>query len=566
MIGAPHDHDRCSPTAAAPVAPKRFCLASLAVLTIKNRTMKTPIRFPITLGRRTASHQHGTALLLSVLVALLLWTLAIGARAQPDVQPIADKTAPAVQPSPTPSPTPTCTPAQNNPLPADGDLKFVVAVFRHGVRSPLEDFAEKTAPLHSGTPWPGLNDWAPGDKSAKWGDLTPHGATAVSLLGAWYGKYYSKAWGKCFNAYLWADTDERTEKTAAALATGLGGSGSATVASLPPGTTDPLFHPFKASCGTPDKLALSHIVARIKANYPDWRRRFADPLRKLEDVLACKNACWGNGEDKTLAQGPSPTPPPCEPLHCIKKAKVSAWGSPTPTPRPASPIIWDDQFSYASSATEAFLLEYANGMTPGWGHVEVGQKGPDPELSDLLRLHEFYFDITERDKYLAHIQGANLLREILDQLNREAGKPLEGKCPRGDGKSQFVGLVGHDTNLANLNELLNVRWTFKDPQLPDDTRNLPDNDALPAGALVFELRGGNPEYRVRIQYVTQSLGEIRNAPQPGDAYRVPTTCSNKSGPCEMSLGEFTHIAKEVIKNYPDFLSKCHHGQQTCLKF
>jgi hypothetical protein len=187
------------------------------------------------------------------------------------------------------------------------------------------------------------------------------------------------------------------------------------------------------------------------------------------------------------------------------------------------------------------------------------------QLSDLLRLHEFYFDITERDPYLASIQGANLLSEILNQLNRKAdGKPLDVQCPHGDGNSDFVGLVGHDTNLANLNALLDITWRFNDPQLPADTLNLPDNDALPAGALVFELRGSSPkDYRVRIQYVTQSRRDIRNAPQPGDAYRLQTSCGVNCSQCEMPLEKFRNIAEKIINNNSLFLSHCKDGKQTC---
>jgi hypothetical protein len=507
---------------------------------------------------------------LSVLVTLFCWRLAPGARAQSEAKSIATaERAPVAQLSPPPNPT--CT-----PVPADGDLQFVLALFRHGVRSPLEDFGEKIAPRYSGNPWPGLTDWADGDKCASWGDLTPHGATAVTILGAWYGRNYSKTWGQSFKAYLWADTDERTEKTAAALATGLGASGvSVQVESLSTQTVDPLFHSFKAMCGTPRSSELDRIVTKIKANYVDWLRSHQDAIKKLEYVLDCKNKC----DNKTLVQSGSPTPIPCEPLHCAEE-KISAWASPTPTPgapppsptptpRPTSPITWNGQFSYASSATEAFLLEYANNMPPaGWGRVEVGQPtGSHPTLAELLALHEFYFDITERDDYLAGVGGANLLREIFYQLNRKAGKPLDGQCPHGDGTSQFVGLVGHDTNLANLNKLLNITWSFKDSPLPDDTRNLPDNDALPAGALVFELfetRKGSQDYRVRIQYVSQSPGEIRNAPQPGDPLRVQTTCGGCS-PCEMPLEELKQIFLKVNKTFSPFLSNCQkNGDQTCL--
>lgn len=256
--------------------------------------------------------------------------------------------------------------------------------------------------------------------------------------------------------------------------------------------------------------------------------------------------------------------PTCEPLGCVGET-VTPWATPTPRPS-AAPIKWDGQFSYASSATEAFLLEYANKMVPGWGQVEVGQSDSRARLSDLLQLHEFYFDKMEREEYLAGLQGANLVREILEQLNRGAGQPPPAeRCPHGEADDKFVGLVGHDTNLANLNTLLNVSWKFTNPKVPVDTRNLPDNDALPAGALVFELRGDHPNYRVSIQYVTQNLGEIKGALPPDDPSRILTTCGrDDSRPCEMSLGDFRTLAGDVITRFSSFLSTCQKdGKQTC---
>jgi 4-phytase/acid phosphatase len=483
---------------------------------------------------------------ISVLVTLLWWTLGTGAKAQPESKPVSTaKTAPA-QPAGTPSPARTA--AQDNAPPADGDLKFVVALFRHGVRAPLKEFADN-ANKYSGGPWPSATPWG----VANWGDLTPRGGQAVLALGEWYGSYYSKILGDGFKAYLSADVDERTQKTADALMAGLKKSRVKVTLAPPDSGPDPLFHPFQANCGTPNKADLDRIANQIKAECREWLCAHKDQLTMLDEVLDCPNEL-GN--------------PTCEPLGCVGET-VSAWASPTPrasaspTPRPSSPIKWDGQFSYASSATEAFLLEYANKMPSGWGRVEVGQSPARPRLLDLLQLHEFYFEKTERDEYLAGLQGANLVREIHDQLSRKAGLPLDGKCPRGQAVDQFVGLVGHDTNLAHLNTLLNVSWKFNNPNLPDDTRNLPDNDALPAGALVFELRGDKPNHRVRIHYVTQSLGQIRDALQPDDSSRVFTTCGDESRPCEMSLEQFNKVAGDAIKKYGPFLSNCKDGQQTC---
>ncbi|HEU0275241.1 MAG TPA: histidine-type phosphatase, partial [Candidatus Udaeobacter sp.] len=390
--------------------------------------------------------------------------------------------------------------------PPDADLKVVVALFRHGVRAPLETFG-KNAGRHSKKAWPDLKkDWHVCPDC--WGYLTPQGSDAVKILGTYYGSYYSKkGWPTNFSVYLWADVDQRTRATAKALGEGMRSAGAsvAVQSRQPTDATDPLFHPFKANCGEPDTKHLEAIAAYINANISGWILEFTyptrgDQLNDLYSILGCDDVKH------------------CKPLRELAD-HAEAWSS--PAPRPTSPIIWTGQFPYASSATEAFLLKYANGMEiekVGWGHVINKETGSIDTLSKLLKLHEFYFDKTERelnadapDLFLAAINGSNLVREIRDQLNKVIGKPLPEDCPRPSEQSQFVGLVGHDTNLASVQTLLNVRWRFDgDQQLPAGMRTLPENDALPAGALVFELRQtGQSNYKVRIQYVTQSLEEMR---------------------------------------------------------
>ena len=77
--------------------------------------------------------------------------LGTGEAAQSDGRPIsALGTASAAQDagSVNATPTPNCPPP-------DGKLKLVVALFRHGVRAPLADFAGK-AHEHSKEEWPNL--------------------------------------------------------------------------------------------------------------------------------------------------------------------------------------------------------------------------------------------------------------------------------------------------------------------------------------------------------------------------------------------------------------------------
>jgi hypothetical protein len=130
------------------------------------------------------------------------------------------------------------------------ELKLVVALFRHGVRAPLRDLGTN----HSNQAWPSLGDWGAG----KWGYLTLHGSQAVNNLGAYYGSYYWSAFGdgNGLKAYLWADSlDQRSRATAEALSLGMQTAGVDVKVEFlqPAGTTDSLFHPFTANCGTPPR-------------------------------------------------------------------------------------------------------------------------------------------------------------------------------------------------------------------------------------------------------------------------------------------------------------------------
>ena len=497
----------------------------------------------------TSKSKNAEAVLFTSVLAILLFRmLGAGARAQSDGKAISIKSTAATQAATGVIAGPA--PAQGKSLSANGELKFVVALFRHGVRAPLKAFSEK-AGLHSQKPWPDpVNDWHVCETC--WGDLTPHGSQAIKALGASYGSYYSKnAWPRGFKAYLWADSDERTQETASALRDGMQPAGVVVkVESLPTGTPDPLFHPFKAMCGTPDKAQLDQIVKDINNNYQQWINSFKSPTRNnafkdLYDILGCDNS----------PQDCKPPPPGKQPLSQVKNhATLSPLEE---AQRPASPIKWEGQWPYASSATEAFLLEFANGMPlekVGWGKAR--------SIPTLLRLHEFYFNKTERGDYLPGVNGSNLVREILDQLNRAANyppSPIHGNCPRGNADSQFVGLVGHDTNLANVGALLNVKWKFDNNK---QLLRLPANDALPGGALVFELRQSAPsDYWVHIEYVTQSLAQIRDLPPLAEPLRLQTTCSD--GPCDMSLPAFNQVVEKAIQNYKKFLSGCKDDQQDC---
>jgi hypothetical protein len=448
------------------------------------------------------------------------------------------------------------------------ELKLVVALFRHGVRSPSPDFDQEQAAEHSKNKWPALEDWrvmepkGECDPGNGWGYLTNHGNRIIETLGRYYGDHYKReAWSKGFNnVYLWADAEnQRTRATAKALGGGFQKSipsAQVTVTSLSPCTADPLFHPFARECGKPQGAKLQTFAADINRNWLRWATTtYASDFGQLYSLLDCFN----KGE--------------CDmPLELVTDNADTC----VDAKQCKSPLAWKGRFSYASSASEAFLLEYANNMRVGWGNVDPPTPTAPSKLREMLKLHEFYFDKTDRfrgdngkpDQYLASIEGSNLSREILDQLKRKAGMTPDGNCPRATAESDFVGLIGHDTNLASVGALLELGWKFDDKTLPSDTLGLPPNDALPAGALVFELwrrTNGNGNYFVRIEYVTQSLDQMRNGPVD-KAFRLTVNgpaCEQKPQ-CEISLTKFEQLVQERMR--PEFLSGCTDTvppEQTC---
>ena len=451
------------------------------------------------------------------------------------------------------------------PSAADDDTPvFVVALFRHGIRSPTPEFKDTDANQHSGRKWPTLEDWkampmSPPDcdKGAGWGYLTTRGQTVVQGLGAYYGDHYLKAWKNGFNVYLWADSgNQRTRETANALKMGFKNSGIPESRitlkwQQPDCSTDPLFHPFKAGCGVPDPKTITDAIHSIEKGRKDAEKNFKANFEELYRLLDCKGA-------------------PCQPLKHVDDSVSPCIDLLHPPDKCGSPITWSGRFNgettsgkfpYASSASEAFLLEYANDMPfsqVGWNKVKAAGN-----LPFMLQLHEIYFTLTDRETYLAKIEGSNLVREILNQLRRKAGRPTPDQCLRATVDSDFVGLVGHDTNLANVGALLGLEWKFDAENLPEDMKHLPANDALPAGALIFELRKHTDgAWFVRVEYVTQSPGEMRDGPT-NTAHSVAVdgvACSQKR-PCEIQLETFEKVVAKRIGD--QFLSTCAKGEPSC---
>jgi len=367
------------------------------------------------------------------------------------------------------------------------ELKFVVIVSRHGVRSPTGKLDQLNQ--YSRQPWP---VW-----SVPPCYLTEHGAHLMTLFGA-YDRQQMASQGLltpsgCADAAhirIVADSDQRTRETGKALAAGLAPGCAIEVRALPEGTPDPLFHSLEAGVGHPAGLTEAYRAQ----------------LEMLEDVLrgcAAGVACPGQAPSKSIFDIPSS-------IALGKGGHLVDLRTPLGT---------------AATMSEDLLLEYAEGMDAsnvGWGRVDIHK------LRDLLQLHTANVDIAQRTNYVARAQASNMLVHILQSMEQaSSARPVAGALTQpGD---RLLILAGHDTNIAAIAGSLNLSW------LIDGRRD----DTPPGGALVFELwkRRGAEEYSVHTFYEAQTLDQMRNAtplslanPPERVLVFVPS-CSRADGSC-----------------------------------
>jgi 4-phytase/acid phosphatase len=358
------------------------------------------------------------------------------------------------------------------------ELKFVVIISRHGVRSPTGGLDRLNQ--YSRQPWPA---W-----SVPPGYLTEHGAHLMTLVGAYDRELLASqgllAPSGCADAEhirIIADSDQRTRETGNALAAGLAPGCAVEVAARPENTADPLFHSLGAGVNRPDKqLATAAISGRMGANPQGLTEAYRPQLEALEEVLRGCNpssACTGSPAPQSLFDVPSSIAPG----------------------RGEHPVELRSPLGVASTMAENLLLEYAEGMDAtqvGWGRVDMNK------LRSLLQLHEASEDIERRTPYLARAQSSYLLLHVLESMEQAVeARSVPGALTKpGD---RLLILVGHDTNLSNIGGALGLDW------LIDGRRN----DTPPGGALVFELwkKHGVDEYSVRAYYTAQTLDQMRNA-------------------------------------------------------
>ncbi|XOO19786.1 AppA family phytase/histidine-type acid phosphatase [Edwardsiella ictaluri] len=351
-------------------------------------------------------------------------------------------------------------------------LERVVIVSRHGVRAPTEMPALIREVTPDGWPvWP-----------VPLGDLTPRGASLVTLLGAYYRQQLSRegllpAQG-CPPAgwvYAWTDVDQRTRKTGAAFLQGLAPGCAVAIHHRPDvSQRDPLFHPVKAGLCRLDKARTRRAI-EAQAGMPlaALNHRHGTALAQMARVLhfASSPYCQRRSGDGvcTLART-MPTR-----LHMDAHGAIALRGA----------------LGLSATLAEMFLLQQAQGMAqPAWGRIAT-----PAQWRSLLQLHNLQFDLLSRTDYIARHRGTPLMYTVLQALH--------GQTPRLPGltaQNRLLLLVGHDTNLANLSGLLQTPWSL--PGQPDNTP--------PGGELRFERwRDSTGRAWVRVSVVYQSLAQLR---------------------------------------------------------
>lgn len=351
------------------------------------------------------------------------------------------------------------------------DLERVVMVMRHGVRAP---FVAAVTPA-------GTTDQAWPLFPSPYGQLTPHGARAMTLL----GQYDREAWAR--NGLLGqsacppagavvtiANNAQRTIATAEAWLAGAFPDCGLGVDHQPEGTTDALFQPFEAGTDIDSDAAYAAAISH-SGGLDRLRAIYRPALDRLGRVMGC---C---AVDLCAAAG--------QPAHC---SLADLPGDMVPASGRGRPKV-SGIFDYASTAAQTLMLEYLEGLPlndVGWGRA-----GPE-DLELVTALHTMKAHLIQRPPNIAAFGARAMAERISAALS---------------GDAKITVLVGHDTNINDLAGLLDLH--FKVPGYGADV-------PAPGGALGFERVRDETGEHLRAFYRTQSLDQIRDL-MPLDATNPP---------------------------------------------
>jgi 4-phytase/acid phosphatase len=366
-------------------------------------------------------------------------------------------------------------------------LQRVVMLMRHGVRPPTR--AKVTPDGVADKPWP---KW-----STPFGDLTHHGYLAAELLGQWDRSNWSArgllpktGCPQAGSVVVVASAKKRTQDTARAWVEGAMPDCGLQISYPANLKVDYEFHPLDT--GTADIDAAQSVREAEKRMPPGGMKVDVQNHQALFDLLNRTLGCCSIEYCK--ANG---LPAPCSLSQVTPGLKPDDDGG----------VDIGPPFGLASTVSETFLMEYAEGLPMSdvaWGRLTPEQVG------ELVAFHAFKYYYEARTPYVAARSASPLARRMLAAMQ--------------NGPALTV-LVGHDTNVANLAGLLDLHF-----QVPGNAYD----DPTPAGALGFEvLQDASGAQFVRAFYRSQTLQQMRDLQvldaehQPAYMYLMIPGCTGK---------------------------------------
>jgi 4-phytase/acid phosphatase len=386
---------------------------------------------------------------------------------------------------------------------SSSDLRMVVVVSRHGVRSPTHP--DELNP-YSRQPWPQWNGHP--------GNLTERGALLMRQFGAYYRRVYGGLLGAsgCPSSgavFVWADVDQRTRATGDAILQGLAPRCAITVGHAP-SDPDPLFDPLPG-IGVVNKVeSMDSILGSVGGGFGGLLTAYAPAFATMEEVLGCA------------------APATCKRMTDVPTTVANDGDGGLAT--------LSGGLDMAADVGENMLLEYTDGHADvGWGRVDRAK------LLELLQLHILGKNL-EHNRYAARAHSSNIMAHILQTLEEGAtGHAVAGT--RVPPAARFVFFAGHDTQLAEFSALLRLSWLIEGDQV---------DDTPPGSALVFEVhRPTSGGAYVRTYFVAQTLDAMR-AGEGQNPVRVPVYvpgCPSLDCP----FAKFTTAVKSAID--PRFVGK-----------
>lgn len=406
-------------------------------------------------------------------------------------------------------------PCSAETAPAPDELRLAVVLTRHGVRSPLGT-DEQMAPLAS-APWP---RW-----EVEPGIQTPRGNALEALLGAYYRERFT-AEGILTGSkevdssriFVRTDDDQRTMETGRILGRALVPGWEPPIRTRAPGAEDPLFSPSNAHVGHPDpEIAVASVLGRLGGDPTVIERTYSAQFAVLKGIL------YGRSDPQAPSGAPFDAPSKVVSGKGFELVQISG------------------PLKAAVTSTESLILEYEDGKPEadvGWGRLTP------QALTEVMALHDLYFDLTQRTFYPAQVEASNLASHLLDTLDQAAtGRAVAGAI--GPAGARLVVVVGHDTNIATLGGLLRLDWWIPGARM---------NPTLPGGALVFELwrRAATGEFYVRTSYIAQTPEQMRNmqpvslASPPGVSVIFVPGCGGPGPNFDAALPAFERQLRHVI--------------------